>query len=152
MTQVDGGSSMTGLGKSRIFFGWKTLRLVGGDWNHGWDVVYILLISVNIWLILMVMIWLMMINNLVLVGGDWNHGILYFPQELGWWSNLTNSMIFRRDLNHQPEEFWEKNVGLTRFSKVWKGESRLKARNCRCCSAWWQSWGQLVLQEKETVE
>ena len=34
----------------------------------------------------------------------WNN--FYFPQQLGWWSNLTNSIIFQRGrLKHQPVIF-----------------------------------------------
>jgi len=48
--------------------------------------------------------------------GWWFQPCFIFPFYLGWWSNLTNSIIFQRGWNHQAEKFlgahWRDHLAL----------------------------------------
>ena len=75
-------------------------------------------------------------ETILLVGGDWNHGILWLSIQLGISSSqLTNSIIFQGDWDHQPFYYvrisfsspsWSRHLGAAWSPMVNLGASTQK--------------------------
>ena len=66
----------------------------------------------------------------------WN--IFYFPQYLGWWSNLTN--IFHGGWNHQLVIL----LNWVRLSLIWRRCWRTRAMASRLALGWLWGWGKTM--------